>query len=94
MKVHNISILGFFIGVVVIASSIARWFFFYHDPSSAYFGVAIGLIVIIFSYIYSWMREVDQSIYDLGKRTDAVVDWFMDRQKESILNQAKGVKNE
>ena len=93
-KLNNLSILGIFVGAVIFISSIAHWYVQYTDYSQLFFGASIGLIIIIFSFIYNWMQNVGNNIKKIEDRTDAVVDWFMERQKEAVLDRAKGIEHE
>ncbi len=73
---HIISRIGLTFGIVVIASSIIRWFFIYYDPSQMVLGVAIGIMVCGFAYLNDWMKEQEQENNRINKRLDAFTDWW------------------
>lgn len=64
-------------GIVIIASSIIRWFFLFYDPSQMILGVGIGIITLGFAYIYDWMKHKGDEIALLNKRLDAVTEWWV-----------------
>lgn len=63
-------------GMVIIASSIIRWFFLFYDPSQMVLGVGIGIITLGFSYIYDWMKKKDEEMTKLNKRLDGFTEWW------------------
>lgn len=73
---HILSKVGLTLGIVIIASSIIRWFFIYYDPSQMVLGVAIGLIVCGFAYTNDWMKNQEQENKKINKRLDAFTDWW------------------
>ena len=90
MTLHRLSVLGYFIGIVVLASAIIRYFFIFYDPSQAIEIGALGLFIIVFSYIYNYMRNNDEDIKRIERRLDAVVNWEFRQPKEVIEEQMKG----
>ena len=91
-KIHKLSLLGGLFGLAVIASAL-RWTFMFYDQSQMIFGVSIGAIICIFSYIYNWMREIDESRETLeqetklerektNKRLDAFTEWWTKQELE------------
>lgn len=64
------------IGIVIIACSIIRWFFLFYDPSQMVLGVAIGIIVLGFSYIYDWMKNKEKDMDKINKRLDSFTEWW------------------
>ena len=60
MKIHNISIAGFIMGLAICTISIIQWFFRFYDPSQLLFGVGGGFVICSFAYIYNWMRCKDE----------------------------------
>ena len=74
MKIRKISLFGFLLGGIVLVSSYVQWFIKYQDLSQLIFGVSIGLIICVFSYIYSFMKDLKRDFKEtdeaLGKRYD------------------------
>lgn len=77
---HIISKIGLTLGIVIIASSIIRWFFIYYDPSQMVLGVAIGLIVCGFAYINDWIKNQEEKNKKINKRLDAFTDWWTNQE--------------
>ncbi len=67
-------------GITIIACSIIRWFFIYYDPSQMVLGVAIGIIVMGFAYIYDWMKKKDEEFKKLNKRLDGFTEWWTQQE--------------
>lgn len=87
---HKISILGYFIGLLILVASVIRWYFIWYDISQAMLGVGIGILVMILAYIYNWMKETEIAIGKINKRVDAVVMWWTKQEKDEVRNIAKG----
>jgi len=68
--INKISLVGAGVGLVMIIISIIQWFFLYPDISQFLFGVGLGCNIMIFSYIYNWMKNKDVEIDGLGRATD------------------------
>jgi len=64
------------LGVIIIVSSIIRWFFIFYDPSQMILGFSIGTIVIGFAYIYDWIKQTEKDINKLNKRLDSFTEWW------------------
>ena len=90
MKTHKLSLVGYVIGLMIMFSSIVRWGFIYSDPSQTIMGVSIGILIIILSYIYHWMRETDVQLQKDERRMDAIVMWWQKQEKEEVKNIALG----
>ena len=58
------------------------------------FTLAIAGLVLAFSYLLNWMREKDIEDKKQTARLDAIVDFFIKRQEDSILDKARGLENE
>lgn len=90
MKTNNISLgLGVF-GATVVVISIIRWFFMYYDLSSLLFGGGIGVVFLIFAYIYHFMRKTDERLKEAEKRLDAFAMWWTNQEKDQVKNEALG----
>jgi len=72
IKFKGISYLGFLFGFSTIFVSVWKWFPQY--LSYSLFGCGIGFLVLLISYIYSWMKckdeRDDESEMANGKRYD------------------------
>lgn len=90
-RTSKISLGIFSLGLLIIASSIIRWFFLYPDYSTLTLAVSIGFGCLFSAYVYNWMRFTERELRSHKDRLDAVVDFWMSREKESILDKAKGV---
>lgn len=75
MEFCNLSKFGIIFGAVIMTSSIIRWFFLMPDYSNLIFGVGIGGFIVLFSYLYSWMREVNDKFIKVNERVDALLNW-------------------
>lgn len=64
-------IVGMF-GTMVLVISIIQWFFLYPDISQLLFGAGLGCVILIFAYLYEWMKIVDKQIENLNYRLDDV----------------------
>ncbi len=73
---HIISKIGLTFGIVIIASSIIRWFFIYYDPSQMVLGVGIGLIVCGFAYMNDWIKNQEEENKKINKRLDDFTKWL------------------
>lgn len=49
---NKVTWIGYIIGAVLTFSSYYRWFIKYSDPSNAYFGIGIGLLVIAITFLF------------------------------------------
>lgn len=97
-RTSKISLGIFSLGLLIIAYSIIRWFFLYPDYSTlttqsieSSLAVSIGFGCLFSAYVYNWMRFTERELRSHKDRLDAVVDFWMSREKESILDKAKGV---
>ena len=77
MITQKFSLLGYFIGVLIIISSMVRWYWVYYDLSNFFFGICIGFIVIAFSYIYSVLKNNDEEHEEMTKMIDCLLNWKM-----------------
>jgi len=75
MKIRFLSYLGFIVSLGWIALSIWQWWFRYHDLSTFALAVGAGFGGIIFSYGYSWFRNMEKKLDTVSKRIDSLVLW-------------------
>jgi hypothetical protein len=80
MKLHKLSILGGLLGIGIIIYSVIQWSFLYPDQSQMAFGLSIGVIVCIASYVYNWMRNQDEDNKKRDKRLDAFTTWWAEKE--------------
>ena len=73
MKIR-IKIINAF-GLFIFIFSIIRWggMFYYDDLSQMGFGCAIGVIILLFAYIYNWMILKDLKERNDDKRFDNII---------------------
>jgi len=75
MEISKLTKAGGIIGSVCIIISIIQYCLV-EDFSHLIFGVGLGLIILGFSYIYSWMRKADSELKEQeeanGKRYDVL----------------------
>jgi len=69
-------------GIVIIISSIIRWFFLFYDPSQMVLGVGIGIITLGFSHIYDWMKQKEEDMAKINKRLDSFTEWWTRKEME------------
>ena len=79
---HIISKIGLTLGILVIISSVIRWFFIYYDPSQMILGVVIGIIVCGFAYMNDWMKNQEEEMSKTSKRLDAFTKWLGKQEME------------
>ena len=94
MRFHvlpSVIAIASFIWIIMV---IQRWWFKFHDPSQFLLGLLIGLIGIFGSYLWNWMKNKDEEDREQTKRLNAVVDFWMNREKEANLQVAYGGENE
>ena len=90
MKIHNLTVLGFLIGILIGAASFVRWWILWHDLSQFLFGVSISLLIIILSYIHNWMRETDATLNNHYHRLEAMAARVFHVEDEHIDNEIRG----
>lgn len=92
MRFPKISILGFLTGTTLFIGSFIRWYIIYYDLSQAVLGMGVGLLGIILSYIYSFMKGVEETLRKHEKRLDSIASWFMKEEETTIKAQARGLE--
>lgn len=89
-RTPKITLLLYFIGIGIIVSSAIRWYIVYPDYSNLILAEGLGISVLIFGYIYSWMKETERALTKIIRRTDGIVNWWMKREHEATVQQARG----
>ena len=59
-KMHHLTKVGYLVGFSWLIMATWRWWFLYHDVSTLILADGIGIGILIFSYIYNWMRNKDE----------------------------------
>jgi len=70
MKIRIISKAGIFVGVFVIVYSFIQWQISYKDMSQLIFGLWMGISVCLFSYIYSFLKELKREFREIEEAQD------------------------
>jgi len=90
-KIKLLTIIGIVAGLITILTSIFKWYVNYVDLSQLFFGIGIGIGILVASYIYQRFVEISEDIRDLNKGMDLQNLWIRDEIEK--LN-SKEVKNE
>ena len=94
MKMPKLVLAGYFLGLIVVVSSIIRYQFVFDDVFKLLVGLALGGLVLLFAYLYSWMRLTDKKLDKLEDRTDAIVAWWTKGEKDDVRNRARGLEED
>ncbi len=89
MKLHNLTKSIYFIAVIEIIFSII-WFYNHPDLSQAVLYIALGCLLIIFGYIYEWMKRFQNQVKEQEKVLHSFDLWA--RQEFKKLNEKKEKK--
>ena len=68
------------VGIFVILVSTIRYYFIYYDPSQAIVGVAIGVLVLFFAYVYNWMKFIDKTVDSMNIKMEGYSKFFMEKE--------------
>ncbi len=91
-KLHKLPLIGYIFGVSLIISGVIRYHFIFDDWFKFLFTLAIGGLVLSFSYLYQWMKGKDIEDKKQTARIDAIVSWWMNMEKEDVINRARGLE--
>ena len=94
MKIHKLPLTTGISGIIIFIASLVRWGFIYIDYSNAIFGMAIGSIILAFSYLYNWMKLQDTFNKKIEDRINALVGWWQKSEHDDIVQKANGVEIE
>ncbi len=83
-KIRLLTFAGLVLGFLIFVLSASRWSYVYNDPSQAFFGMGIGVIIIAFAYIYQRFVELSEDVEDLKRGLDLQNMWIRDELKKRI----------
>ena len=73
-KVHYTAVyIGYAVSGILAFSSYYRWFIEYLDPSQAYFGIGIALLIGAVTFVYDRQRGI-------ADKLEAVEEYLADRK--------------
>lgn len=71
--VSKISLGVYGLGLFMIVSCTVRWFWLYPDFSQFVLSVGIGFFVLLFGYIYDWMKAKDVQVKRAEDKIDSIL---------------------
>ena len=83
MKLHNLTKAIYFAAIIEIALSIA-WFNNYPDLSQCLLYVALGILLMVFGYIYEWMKRFQNQVKEQEKALHSFDLWVRQEFKKII----------
>jgi len=83
MKLHNLTTAIYLGAIIEIALSIA-WFINYPDLSQCLLYVALGILLMVFGYIYEWMKVFQGQLTEQDLRLNSFDLWI--RQEFKKIN--------
>ena len=84
MKIHNLTITLFVLGILELISSFL-WFSKYFDLSQFILYLGFGFLLLIFAYIYEWMKIFQGTIDEQEKMLNSFDLWV--RQEFKKINE-------
>ena len=90
IRIPKLVIVGYSFGILTILCGIARYLVQYNDVFKFLVVLAVGGLVLLFSYLYSWMKRKDINDDKIEERLDAMATWFVGAEKETIADIARG----
>ena len=93
MTTPKLTLAGYILGSLIIILSIQRWWFVYYTLSKVFFGGGIGGLIIVMSYIYSWMRGTDEWKVRIQRQCDALGALETGNAFEAVKEEAMGIKS-
>ncbi len=87
MKLHNLTTAIYLGAIIEIALSIA-WFINYPDLSQCLLYVALGILLMVFGYIYEWMKVFQGQVTEQDLRLNSFDLWI--RQEFKKINKNGG----
>lgn len=76
MKQTKLTILGYFVGALVIVASVWRWTLFYSDLKQTLIGAGMGFMILGFAYLYQRVTELrdedEKNLKDLEEDLDGL----------------------
>ena len=86
MKLHNLTKTIYLVAIIEILLSIA-WFNNYPDLSQCLLYIALGILLMVFGYIYEWMKRFQNQVKEQEKVLHSFDLWV--RQEFKKLNEKK-----
>jgi len=83
MKTHNLTKAIIFAAIIEIVLSFI-WFTKHPDLSQALLYISAGVLLLIFAYIYEWMKRFQENINEQDSRLNSFDLWV--RQEFNKLN--------
>lgn len=80
-KIKLLTLVGLVAGLIIILASVLKWAINYVDLSQLFFGVGIGVFVLVGSYIYQRFTEISSDLKELHKGLDLQNIWIRDEIK-------------
>lgn len=87
MKIHNLTAALFISGTLELIASFI-WFSKYFDLSQFILYLGFGFLLLIFAYIYEWMKRFQGQITEQDSRLNSFDLWI--RQEFNKLNKTGG----
>ena len=83
MKLHNLTTAIYLGAITEILLSIA-WFINYPDLSQCLLYITIGILLMVFGYIYEWMKRFQNQVKEQEKVINAFDLWVRQEFKKLI----------
>ena len=87
MKLHNLTTAIYFTAVIEIIFSFI-WFSNHPDLSQCLLYVALGILLMVFGYIYEWMKRFQNQVKEQEKALHSFDLWV--RQEFNKINKNGG----
>ena len=88
MKIQKLSLCLGSLGIFTILIYTYKYFIVSDFTGMWLIGCGVGLGALFGSYMYSWMKDVDEKIKKVNERVDAFSKWFI-KNKELKDNETK-----
>lgn len=72
-----LTIFGFITGTFIIVVSTIRWYFLWYDPSQAFMGAFIGLIILAGSWLHYLIMKIYEKLELVDKQINAINKFYM-----------------
>lgn len=87
MKIKLLTLIGYLSGGLIFLGSYLKWINLSKDLSSAFFGMAIGIIILCGAYVYQRLNDINLELKELDKGLDLQNIWIRDElEKFDKLN--------
>jgi len=71
------TIFGFTLGIFIIIVSTIRWYIIWYDPSQAFIGAFIGLIILAGSWLHNLIMKIYDRLDLVDKQINAINKFYM-----------------